>query len=120
MAKARKTTPSAGPQRDDGAVRSVLLAAWDRFEAGDMVEARSLAQAVLAGRVGPDELEGATRLARKLGGNQTLPVDESIESVAKVMIERTRPVGRSYLFAAVSMGVFTLLVALAASRYHAS
>lgn len=99
-------------------MRSVLLASWERFEAGDMVEARALAQAVLAGQVGPDELEGATQLAKKLGGNETLPVTETIESVAKVMVERTRPVSKSYLFAAVSMGVFTLLVALAATRYH--
>jgi hypothetical protein len=98
-------------------LRSVLMRAWERFEAGDMVQARQLAEAVLGGKVGPDEQEGATHLAQLMSGNETLPVAETVESVARAMVERTKPVPKSYLFAAVSVGVLALLVVLAVTRY---
>lgn len=97
--------------------RSVLRLAWERFEAGDVVEARRVAQAALQGQVGADELEEATRLAGKLAGNDEFPVEPTIESVARVLIERTKPSPRSYVFAAASLAIFALLVTLAVTRY---
>lgn len=113
MAKTKKQEqrPAAKEQR------SVLRLAWERFEAGDMVEARRLAGAALAGQVAPDDLEVATQLSREMAGTPGLVVDESIASVARAIIERTKPVPRSYLFALLALGVFGLLVILAVTRY---
>ncbi len=95
----------------------MLRFAWERFEAGDVVEARRFAQAALEGQVGADELEEAARLAQKLAGNDELPVEPTIESVARVLIERTKPSPKSYAFAAASLAIFALLVTLAVTRY---
>jgi hypothetical protein len=96
--------------------RSVLRLAWERFEAGDVVGARQLANAVLGGKVGPDDLQAATDLSRQMSSAE-LAVPETIEGVARALVERTRPVPKSYLFAALSLGVFALLVTLAVTRY---
>ncbi len=113
---AKSKTKTADPDEAQP-LRSLLLRAWERFEAGDMVQARQLAEAVLGGTLGPDELEGATQLAHKMSGNETLPVAETVESVARALVERTKPVPKSYLFAALSVGVLLVLVVLAVTRY---
>jgi hypothetical protein len=122
-AKAGGAVPRVPPNGQVGAAskrpeneRSVLRLAWDRFEAGDVVAARQLANAVLAGKVGPDDLQAATDLSRLMSSAE-LAVPETIEGVARALVERTRPVPKSYLFAALSLGVFALLVTLAVTRY---
>jgi hypothetical protein len=113
MAKGKREKPEQKPSR------SVLQLAWDRFEAGDVVEARRLANAVLQGTVGADEPEAATRLARQMSGDPSLAVPETVDGVARAIIARTRPLPRSYLFAALALTVLGLLVTLALTRYAA-
>ena len=113
MAKGSKKDKPKGP----GAVpRSVLAAAWERFELGDVVEARRLAKAVLQGQVGPDDERVAKSLAKELSTPEAA-AGETVAQVAEAMLTRTRPVARAYWFALMSLVILTGLVVLAAARY---
>ena len=96
--------------------RSVLSAAWERFEVGDVVEARRLAKAVLEGQVGPDDERAAKALAKELS-TPTSVVGEAVPEVAAAMLARTRPVATAYWFAVLALAILTGLVVLASARY---
>jgi hypothetical protein len=96
--------------------RSVLSAAWERFELGDVVEARRLAQAVLDGQVGPDDPRAAKSLAKELS-TPTAVVGEAVPEVATAMLVRIRPVAAAYWFAVLALSILTGLVLLATVRY---
>ncbi len=100
-----------------GSPGSVLRAAWDRLEAGDVAEARRLARAVLAGARGPGEPEAARELAAALEGAPGLPVEPTVESVARALAARTEAPPRAFLFAALVVALLAGLVALALTRY---
>jgi hypothetical protein len=95
---------------------SVLKVAYDAFERGDAVLARSLALEVLAGKVGKDDPEVAKDLARELSAPGA-PVDESPQAVAQDLLSRTKVLPKPYLFAGVVAAVYLLLVVLATLRY---
>lgn len=106
-------SPSAPPAPP----RSVLRAAWDRFEAGDVAEARRLALAALGGARGPDEAQVARELAEAMAGTPGLVVEPTVESVARALAARTQPPLRTFLFAALVLALLAGLVALALTRY---
>lgn len=112
MAKRKESESQAQPRQ------SILEAAWNAFEAGDMVEARRLATAVVNGQAGRDDEAVAVALAKAMTG--TVAVGESPVDVAKALVERTQVVRKSYMWAAVSLSVFALLVTLALTRYSHS
>jgi hypothetical protein len=107
---------SPGPTPSD-APRSVLRAAWARFEVGDAVEARRLALAALGGARGPDDEAAAVELAEAMRGTPGMAIEPTLASVARALALRTQPPARAYLFAALSFGILTVLVALALTRY---
>lgn len=96
--------------------RSLLKLAYEAFERGDVVEARRLANAVLSGKLGPDEPKAATELAKKLSTAEA-PVDESPQAVAQEIISRTGVPPKPYLFVAAIAAAFIGLVILAVVRY---
>jgi hypothetical protein len=106
---------TTGAPLDHG--RSVLRAAWARFEAGDAVEARRLALAAASGAVGPDDPAVAAELALAMAGTPGMTIEPTVVSVARALASRTLPPTRTYLFAAVCLGILTVLVALALTRY---
>jgi hypothetical protein len=95
--------------------QSVLQAAWDKFEAGDMLEARRLALAVEHGTVGRDDGAVAVELAKLMTGSRV--VGTTPGEVAKEIVERTKPDPKSYVWAAVTLSILALLVTLAITRY---
>jgi hypothetical protein len=95
---------------------SVLKVAYEAFERGDAVQARSLAHEVLAGKVGKDDPEVAKWLASELSTPEA-PVDASPQAVAQDLLSRTKVLPRPYLFAGVVAAVYLLLVVLATLRY---
>lgn len=113
MAKGSK---KARPTEPAGLPRSVLSAAWERFEHGDVVEARRLAKAALAGQIGPDDERVAKALAKELSTPHA-EVGEAVPQVAQAMLTRTRPVAMAYWFAILSLTILTGLVLLATTRY---
>lgn len=98
--------------------KSVLMAAFDAFQRGDMVTTRRLANEVLAGKMGKDDERAAAELA-KLFSVEGAPVKEAVEDVARELVLRTKVPPKPYAFAALSLGIFVLLVVLAATRYAA-
>jgi hypothetical protein len=113
MAKGHKKPRSA---EEAPLHRSVLWAAWERFEHGDVVEARRLAKAVLAGQVGPDDERAARSLAKELSTGQRAVADR-VPDVAEAMLARTRPLATAYWFALLSLTILSGLVLLAVTRY---
>jgi hypothetical protein len=96
--------------------RSVLQVAYDAFERGDVVLARSLAQQVLAGKVGSGDEKAAVDLAKQLSA-EGAPVSETPPAVAAEIISRTNVAPRTYLFVGAAAATLTLLAVLAAYRY---
>lgn len=95
--------------------RSVLKLAAEAFERGDVVEARRLARAVLAGTLGKDEAKAAAELARQLSTPEA-PVDESPQAVAQELISRSGVPPRPYVFVAAVAAAYVGLVILAVVR----
>ena len=96
--------------------RSVLKLSFEAFQRGDMVQARALAKAVLAGQVGKDEEKAASELAKTLSIEGAV-VAENPAAVAHELISRTITPLRPYLFVAAVAAGFIGLVILAAWRY---
>lgn len=96
--------------------RSVLKLSFEAFQSGDMVRARQLAKAVLAGKVGKDEEKAAVELSKTLSIEGNL-IMENPESVATEIISRTIVPPRPYLFVAAVAATFVGLVLLATWRY---
>ena len=96
--------------------RSVLKLSYDAYQRGDSVQARSLAKAVLAGKVGRDDEKVAVELARTLSVEGAV-IAESPAAVAAELISRTIVPARPYIFVAAVAAAFIGLVILAAWRY---
>jgi hypothetical protein len=96
--------------------RSVLKLSYEAFQRGDSVEARALAKAVLAGKVGKDDEKVAVELAKTLSIEGAI-VAENPAAVATELISRTIVPPRPYLFVAAVAAAFIGLVILAAWRY---
>lgn len=114
MAKAKKSDSASAGQAPQG--RSLLAAAYAAFERGDMVTARRLANEVIAGKAGKGEEQASKELSQKLS-SELKKVEDSPLAVAQDLVSRTNVVPKSYWFAALSAGIFVLLVVLAAVRY---
>lgn len=98
--------------------RSVLKLAYEAFERGDAVQARQLAQAVLAGRIGRDDEKVALELAKEMEIDGAWSATARTPGgVARQLISRTITPGRPYLFVALVAVVFIGLVLLARYRY---
>lgn len=110
MAKPKKE------QKTDDA-RSVLKVAFEAYQRGDSVQARSLAREVLAGKVGRDDEKMATELAKTLSGDGAA-IEAHPTAVAKELITRTLPPTKSYLFAGAVALTYLTLVILAVVRYR--
>lgn len=110
MAKAKKE------QKADDA-RSILKVAFDAYQRGDSVQARALAQAVMAGKLGRDDEKVASELAATLSG-EGAPIAETPAAVAAEIAARTVPPPKSYWFAAAVAFTFITLVILATVRYR--
>lgn len=106
--------PMAKGNKQDS--RSVLKLSYEAFERGDSVQARELAKAVLAGKVGKDEEKAAAELAKMLSIEGAV-VAETPTAVANELISRTIVPPRPYLFVAAVAFAFITLVILAAWRY---
>ena len=91
---------------------SYLAAAFHSFQLGDSVRTRRLAQRVLQGQGTPDEAEAAKVLATTFAMAKNQPQD-----VAAELILRTQVPIKSFAFAALSAGIFVLLLTLALTRY---
>lgn len=96
--------------------RSVLHLSFEAFQRGDSVQARELAKAVLAGKVGKDDEKVAVELAKTLSIEGHV-VAENPAAVAHELISRTIVPARPYLFVAAVAATFTGLAILAAWRY---
>lgn len=97
--------------------KSLLDAAFQAFERGDLVTARTLAQAVLAGKAGPDEARAARELARgPLAKDVERAVEETPASVAAYLVHKTSIPGKTFWFALLGAGLFIFLLGLAAAR----
>ena len=115
MSKAsKKASPDARGEKSEK--KSVLAVAVAALESGDVVTARRLAKAVIAGQKGADDDEVARRLSKELSAK-----DESIgelpEQVAQAIVNRTIVAPRPYLYAGICLAVFLVLVSLARARY---
>lgn len=116
MAKAKKKNQEQAAAVAAEPSKSVLVAAYQAFQRGDMVTARRLCRDVLAGKKGPDDERAAEELSKTLSSELT-PVGGSVEDVAKDLLSRTKGPPRPYVFALLSTSIFVLLVVLAATRY---
>ncbi len=113
MAKAKhQSSPAARPL----AARSILNAAHSAFGRGDVVEARRLATAVLAGAREKDEDAAELALAPLISAPGAA-VAQDPQSVARAILRMTRPPARAYLFAVAVAGVLAFLVAFAIHFY---
>lgn len=106
MAKGNKTAEG----------KSVLRASYEAFERGDVVTARALAQAVLAGKVGHDDAGAAEELSRKLSTDEA-KVAPTPDAVAKELVSRTIVPPPPYAFVAAVALTFIVLVTIALTRY---
>lgn len=112
MSKSAKKTASEKP------AKSLLRAAFEAAERGDVFTARRLAKAVVAGTVGADEVHEAATVAEALSTDE-LQVDAQPRTVAQALLRRTAVPLKSYAFALLALGVWVLLVLLAHARYGA-
>lgn len=111
MAKKRgRSKESSEAKSGKGAAgpASLLEAAFGAYEAGDMVTARAAATAALGRAAAEREQAAAKKLAPKLFAAGEAKEDPA--AVAQELLARTRPPGRPYLFAAVSLAIFVLLL----------
>ena len=108
MAKGNKQADSS---------RSVLKLSYEAFQRGDSVQARELANAVLAGKVGKDDEKVAVELAKTLSIEGAV-VAENPAAVATELISRTIVAPRPYIFVAAVAAAFLGLVLLAFLRYR--
>lgn len=107
----------AKPKKDDQ-TRSVLKVAYEAFERGDAIQARSLAKEVLAGKVGRDDEKVAAELGPQLSIEGAV-VEGTPAAVAKEIISRTIVAPPPYLFVGVILAAFITLVIIATLRYRA-
>jgi hypothetical protein len=110
MGKAKKE------QKTDDS-RSILKLAFDAYQRGDSVQARELAQAVLAGKLGRGDEAAAPELAKTLSAEGST-ITETPAAVAAELVSRTMPPVKSYWFAAAVALTFLTLVILATVRYR--
>lgn len=103
-------------KKKDDVRQSVLKLAYEAFERGDAIQARALANQVLAGKVGKDDEAYAPELATKLS-NEEQVVQPTVEAVAKDLASRTIVQPKPYIMVAVVAAAFLLLAVLAAVRY---
>jgi len=96
--------------------RSVLKLSYEAFQRGDSVQARRLARAVLAGKVGKDDGQAAVELANTLSAEAHL-ISPTPAAVAQELVDRTLVPAQPYLFVAAVAAAFIGLVSLAAWRY---
>ena len=111
-----KGSNKVSPHEPKALPRSVLSAAFELFESGDVLESRRLARAALSGKVGPDDERAAKVLAKELSTAGEI-IGPTVPEVAAAMLLRSRPVGKAYWFAGLSLAILTGLVLLAALRY---
>lgn len=116
MAKPKKDKEKEQKTED---ARSVLKVAFEAYQRGDSVQARSLAQEVLAGKVGRDDEKVAVELAKALQGEGAV-IEANAAAVAKELVTRTLPPSKSYLFAGAVAFTYLTLVILAFVRYRHS
>lgn len=115
MSKAsKKASPDARAEKSEK--KSVLAVAAAALESGDVVTARRLAKAVIEGKKGPDDDEVARRLSKELSAKDET-IGELPEQVAQAIVNRTIVPPRPYLYAAICLVVFLVLVSLARARY---
>lgn len=115
MAKAsKKASPELRAKEKDE--KSILAFAFSALQSGDVVTARSLAQKVISGTKGADDDSVAKRLSKELSSAEEA-VGELPENVAQAIVDRTIVPPRPYLYAAICLVVFLVLVSLARSRY---
>ncbi len=96
--------------------RSLLRAAFEAWEAGDVMTVRRFARDVLAGKRGGDDDHEALDLA-KLLSLESVPVEGTPEAVAQHLLARTSIPPKAYAFAVAALAVFLGLLSLAVFRY---
>ncbi len=96
---------------------SVLKVAYEAFERGDMVQARALAKAVLAGKVGRDDEKVSSELGKLLSIEGAV-VAETPAAVAQELISRSIVAPRPYVFVGAVVAAYVTLVIIAMVRYH--
>ncbi|MBE2251723.1 MAG: hypothetical protein IAE78_19420 [Myxococcus sp.] len=115
MSKAsKKASPEARGEQSEK--KSVLAVAAAALESGDVVTARRLAKKVIEGTKGPDDDAVARRLAKEYSASDQ-SIGELPEQVAQAIVDRTIVPPRPYLYAAICLVVFLVLVSLARARY---
>jgi hypothetical protein len=114
MAKKQKKDRQAKADSAEAvAPDSRLEMAFDAFQAGDQVQARKAAQAVLDGPQAADEDFARRELGKALFDPER---EATAADAAKELIARTRPYPKAYVFAGLTAGVFLLMLFIA-SRY---
>ena len=96
--------------------KSVLRLSFDAYQRGDSVQARALAKAVIAGKVGKDDEKVAVELAKTLSADG-VNIMENPAAVAVELVSRTEVPPKPYLFVAAVAAAFIGLVILAVWRY---
>jgi urease accessory protein UreF len=112
MAKKAQTTETS-PSSSTG--HSVLAAAFAAFEAGDSATTRTLAKAVLAGKLGRDDEAQARVLGPRLSAAGAV-VESTPAAVAADLLSRTAVMPKAYAFALLAAAVWVSLVTLAHFR----
>lgn len=114
MAKAsKKASPEARAEKPE---KSVLALAFAALQSGDVVTARDLAKRVITGQKAADDDAVARRLAKTLSAADET-VGELPEQVAQAIVDRSVVPLRPYLYGAICLVVFLVLVTLARTRY---
>lgn len=113
-----KSSKKAEAREEKAPQKSVLAVAAAALESGDVVSARELARAVITGKKGVDDDVVAKRLAKDYSAEGE-NVGELPEQVAQAIVDRTIVPPKPYLYAAICLAVFLVLVFLARSRYAA-
>ncbi|MFZ5470492.1 MAG: hypothetical protein ACOZIN_13735 [Myxococcota bacterium] len=103
-------------QRDGGHAHppaSLLRAAFEAYEAGDVVQARRAAKRALAD-FSPADKNAAKELGKKLFADSKVPTEP--RELAEELLRRTEIHWKPYVFAGVALAIILLMIVLAALR----
>jgi len=105
-----------GKSGKSDAESSLLDAAFSALERGDVVVGRKLAKAALEGKAKGDEAAAAKRLSKALSA-EGAPVGDTVQDVANALLLKSAVSPKPFVFAAVAITIWLLLLLLYNLRY---
>jgi len=95
---------------------TLLESAWAALERGDIVSGRKLAKAALDGKTKGDEAAAAKRLSKQLSA-EGAPVGDTVKDVSEALLSKSALSPRPFIFAAIAVTIWLLLVLMYNLRY---